>query len=78
MPSKAITNSYKDFKKRTDTYDANLGLVYAENDPDHKGDHLDQELLICDLDGRRRARRFQQIRHERGDALRTPPVANAF
>jgi hypothetical protein len=39
----------QDFKKRTDTYDANLGIVYAENDPDHKGDHLDQELLICDL-----------------------------
>jgi hypothetical protein len=38
-----------DFKKRTDTYDANLGLVYAENDPEHKGDHLDQELLVCDL-----------------------------
>ena len=39
----------QDFKKRTDTYDANLGIVYAENDPDHKGDHLDQELLICNL-----------------------------
>jgi hypothetical protein len=39
----------QDFKKRADIYDANLGLVYAENDPEHKGDHLDQELLICDL-----------------------------
>jgi hypothetical protein len=39
----------QDFKKRTDIYDANLGLVYAENDPEHKGDNLDQELLICDL-----------------------------
>jgi hypothetical protein len=39
----------QDFKKRADTYDANLGIVYAENDPGHKGDHLDQELLICDL-----------------------------
>jgi hypothetical protein len=38
-----------DFKKRADTYDANLGLVYAENDPEHKGEHLDQELLICDI-----------------------------
>jgi len=38
-----------DFKKRTDTYDANLGLVYADNDLDHKGDHLDQELLVCDM-----------------------------
>jgi hypothetical protein len=39
----------KDFKKRADTYDANLGLVYAESDPDHTGDHLDQELLVCDM-----------------------------
>ncbi len=38
-----------DFKKRADTYDANLGLVYAENDPEQKGDHLDQELLVCDV-----------------------------
>lgn len=38
-----------DFKKRADTYDPNLGLVYAENDPDRKGEHLDQELLICDM-----------------------------
>lgn len=43
-----------DFKKRAATYDPNLGLVYAENDPDRKGEHLDQELLICDMtpDGR--------------------------
>jgi hypothetical protein len=39
-----------DFKKRADTYDANLGLVYAEDDPEQKGDNLDQELLICDVD----------------------------
>jgi hypothetical protein len=48
----AFKGSYtfvQDFKKRTDIYDANLGLVYDENDPEHKGDHLDQELLICDL-----------------------------
>ena len=38
----------KDFKKRADTYDPNLGLVYAENDPEQKGGHLDQELLVCD------------------------------
>jgi len=38
-----------EFKKRVDTYDANLGLVYAESDTERKGEHLDQELLICDL-----------------------------
>ena len=38
-----------DFKQRTDKYDPNLGVVYAENDPEQKGDHLDQELLICDI-----------------------------
>lgn len=37
----------EDFKKRADTYDPNLGLVYAEDDSEHKGKHLDQELLIC-------------------------------
>ncbi|MGC9602915.1 MAG: hypothetical protein ABSF47_00345 [Minisyncoccia bacterium] len=48
----AFTGNYrfvKEFKKRVDTYDANLGLVYAESDPEQKGEHLDQELLICDL-----------------------------
>ena len=50
----------QDFKKRTDTYDANLGIVYAENDPDHKGDHLDQELLICDLAGNGEAAAFSR------------------
>ena len=50
----------QDFKKRTDTYDANLGIVYAENDPDHKGDHLDQELLICDLAGNGEAAVFSR------------------
>lgn len=39
----------KDFKKRVDEYDPNLGLVYAESDPEQKGDHLDQELLISDI-----------------------------
>ena len=41
----------KDFKKRTDTYEPNLGLVYAASDLEHKGEHLDQELLICDTTG---------------------------
>ena len=41
----------KDFKERVDKYDPNLGIVYAENDPEQKGNHLDQELLICGLDG---------------------------
>ena len=37
----------KDFKKRVDEYDPNLGLVYADDDPEKTGHHLDQELLIC-------------------------------
>ncbi len=41
-----------DFKKRTDTYDANLGLVYADNDTRHEGEHLDRELLVCQLDNK--------------------------
>ena len=36
----------KEFKERVDEYYANLGLVYADNDPEQKGEHLDQELLI--------------------------------
>jgi hypothetical protein len=40
----------KDFKKRVDEYEPNLGIVYAEGDIEHKGEHLDGELLICDLD----------------------------
>ena len=40
----------KDFKKRVDEYNANLGIVYKEDDPEHKGEHLDQELLIADKD----------------------------
>lgn len=40
----------KDFKERVDHYDANLGIVYADDDPEHKGQHLDRELLICNLD----------------------------
>ena len=38
----------KDFKERVDRYDPNLGIVYADNDPENKGQHLDRELLICD------------------------------
>ena len=40
----------KDFKKRVDEYNANLGIVYADGDPEHKGEHLDQELLIAEKD----------------------------
>ncbi|OGN14347.1 MAG: hypothetical protein A3J47_01925 [Candidatus Yanofskybacteria bacterium RIFCSPHIGHO2_02_FULL_43_22] len=40
----------EDFKKRADTYEPNLGIVYAADDPEHKGDHLDQELVICSCD----------------------------
>ncbi len=50
----AFSGNYEfvnDFKKRTDTYEPNLGLVYATSDAEHKGEHLDQELLICDTTG---------------------------
>lgn len=40
----------KDFKERVDKYDANLGIVYEDNDPEHKGQHLDRELLVCNKD----------------------------
>ena len=40
----------KDFKERVDKYQPNLGLVYADDDPKQKGDHLDRELLIADKD----------------------------
>lgn len=40
----------KDFKKQVDEYDANAGLIYADDDPEQKGDNLDQELLIADKD----------------------------
>ena len=39
----------KEFKERTDRYDANLGIVYADDDPEHKSDHLDRELIIGNL-----------------------------
>lgn len=38
----------KDFKERVDKYQANLGLVYADDDPEQTGDNLDRELLIAD------------------------------
>lgn len=40
----------QDFKEGVDKYDPNLGLVYADDDPEQTGHHLDQELLICDFD----------------------------
>jgi len=40
----------KDFKERVDKYQPNLGLVYADDDPKQKGDHLDRELLIANTD----------------------------
>ena len=39
----------KDFKKHVDEYMPNLGILYADDDPEEKGDHLDRELLICGL-----------------------------
>lgn len=49
----AFKGSYRfvqDFKERVNKYDPNLGLVYADDDPEQTGHHLDQELLICDFD----------------------------
>ena len=40
----------REFREYVDRYDANLGIVYPDNDPEHKGKHLDRELLITDLD----------------------------
>ena len=37
-------------REHIDQYQANLGIVYEDNDPEHKGQHLDRELLITDLD----------------------------
>ncbi len=36
----------KEFKERVDNYTANLGIVYADDDPEQKGEHLDKELII--------------------------------
>lgn len=38
----------KDFKERADLYQPNLGIVYADDDSDHRGIHLDREMLIAD------------------------------
>ena len=40
----------KKFKERVDRYDANAGLIYADNDKEQKGDNLDRELLIAEKD----------------------------
>ena len=40
----------KEFKEQVDRYDVNLGLVYADDDPEQKGDNLDRELLIAEKD----------------------------
>ena len=40
----------KKHKEYIDRYDANLGIVYEDDDPEHKGRHIDRELLICDTD----------------------------
>ena len=37
----------KFFKERVDNYDAGLGIVYDENDPEQKGQNKDRELLIA-------------------------------
>ena len=39
----------RDFKKQADEYEPNAGIVYADDDPEHK-EHLDKELLISQLD----------------------------
>ena len=40
----------KEFKERVERYDANAGLIYADDDPEHTGDNLDRELLIAERD----------------------------
>jgi len=40
----------KEFKKRVERYDANAGLIYADDDKEHTGDNLDRELLIAERD----------------------------
>ncbi len=39
----------KAFRERVDEYDPNLGIVYADDDPDQEGEHMDRELLISSL-----------------------------
>ena len=48
----ALKEDYKfvqEFKKRIDEYEPNLGILYADDDPEQKKGHLDRELLICSL-----------------------------
>jgi len=40
----------KEFKEKVDKYDANAGFIYADNDPEHKGENIDRELLIAEKD----------------------------
>jgi hypothetical protein len=40
----------KDFKERVEKYEANAGLIYADDDPEHKGENIDRELLIAEKD----------------------------
>ena len=40
----------KEFKERVERYDANAGLIYADDDKEHTGDNLDRELLIAERD----------------------------
>ena len=48
----------KKFRERVDEYEPNLGIVYADDDPEQKGGHLDREFLICGLDDKGEASFF--------------------
>lgn len=59
-----FTGDYKfvrDFKKRVDEYEPNLGIVYENDDPDQNSEHLDQELLICGLNDKNEANIFSMF-----------------
>ena len=49
---KAQYEFVNEFKERIDQYEPNLGIVYADDDPNQKNEHLDQELLICGLNNK--------------------------
>lgn len=55
---KADYEFVKKFRERVHTYDPNLGIVYADNDPEQKDEHLDQEFIICGLNGKGEANFF--------------------
>lgn len=59
----------REFKEWVDEYHANLGVVYADDDPEHKGEHLDRELLITDInkDGKPYKINFSQINLSRAE-----------